>query len=298
MCMFRNYILSCCSMADLTKEHFEKRNIKYICSHYELDGKQYLDDLGKSIPYLKFYEYLSKGHEAKTSQINVGEFETYFESFLEKGFDILHVSFSSGLSGIFNSASIAKNELLEKYPNRKIYVVDSLAASSGYGLIMDKLADLRDLGMNIDDLYNWTNENKLKLHHWFFSTDLSFYVKGGRLSPIAGTIGGLLKICPLLNMDKWGKLVPRSKLRGKRKVIQEMVNKMEELADNKLNYSDKCCTSHSNCYDDARNLADLIEQRFKHLNGVVEINDIGCTIGSHTGPGTVALMFWGNERLD
>lgn len=296
--MSKKYVLSCCSMADLTEEHFKERNIKYICSHYELDGKQYIDDLGKSIPYSKFYELLSKGHEAKTSQINVGEFEEYFEPFLEKGFDIFHVSFSSGLSGIFNSASVAKNLLLEKYHERKIYIVDSLAASSGYGLIMDKLADLRDSGMNIDDLYNWVNENKLKVNHWFFSTDLSFYVKGGRLSPIAGKIGGLLKICPLLNMDNNGKLVPRAKIRGKHKVIQEIVNKMEEHANNGLNYNDKCYISHSACHDDALEVANLIEQRFKNLNGKVKINSIGNTIGSHTGPGTVALFFWGDKRID
>ena len=296
--MSNNYVLSCCSTADLTEEHFKKRNINYICSHYELDGKQYLDDLGKSITFPKFYELLSQGHDAKTSQINIGEFGTYFKSFLEKGLDILHVSMSSGLSGVFNSASIAKNSLLEQYPERKIYIVDSLAVSSGYGLIMDKLADFRDSGANIEDSYKWINENKLKVHHWFFFSFLSFYVKGGRLSPIAGTIGGLLKICPLLNVDNVGKLVPRSKVRGKRKVIQEMVSKMEQFADNGLNYNDKCYISHSHCYDDAKNVSDLIEQKFQNLKGKIEINYVGNTIGSHTGPGTVALFFVGSKRID
>ena len=143
------------------------------------------------------------------------EFIDYFTPFLEQGFDILHVCLSSGLSGVYNPAQIARSDLLEKYPDRKIYIVDSLGASSGYGLLMDKLADLRDSGMGIDRLYDWANDHKLELHHWFFSTDLTFYVKGGRISKAAGWFGTMLKICPLLNMDRLGHLVPRYKQQTK-----------------------------------------------------------------------------------
>ena len=136
------------------------------------------------------------------------------------------------------------------------------------------------------------------MHHWFFSTDLSFYVRGGRISRAAGLFGSLLNICPLLNMDNFGRLIPRSKLRGKRKAISEIVERMEQHAENGLNYAGKCFISNSACYDDARQVADLVEQRFPHLNGKVLINDIGTTIGSHTGPGTVALFFWGDERVN
>lgn len=292
------YILSCCSTADLTKEHFTKRNIHYICFHYELDGKQYEDDLGMTMAFPDFYQAMADGAQTKTSQVNAEEFEEYFESFLKEGFDILHLCLSSGLSGVFNSANIAKNTLLEKYPERNIIIVDSLAASSGYGLLMDKAADLRDEGMSMDDLAAWLEENKRRVNHWFFSTDLSFYIKGGRISKTAGTIGNILNICPLLNVDDAGKLVPRLKFRGKRKVIQGIVTKMEENADNGLSYSDKCYLSHSACLEDAEAVAALIIQKFPHLNGNVEINDIGTTIGSHTGPGTVALFFWGKERTD
>lgn len=292
------YILSCCSTADLTKEHFTKRNIHYICFHYELDGKQYEDDLGVTMAFPDFYQAMADGAQTKTSQVNAEEFEEYFEGFLKEGFDILHLCLSSGLSGVFNSANIAKNTLLEKYPERNMIIVDSLAASSGYGLLMDKAADLRDEGMSMEDLAAWLEENKRRVNHWFFSTDLSFYIKGGRISKAAGTIGNILNICPLLNVDDAGKLVPRLKFRGKRKVIQGIVTKMEENADNGLSYSNKCYLSHSACLEDAEAVAALITQKFPHLKGNVEINDIGTTIGSHTGPGTVALFFWGKERTE
>lgn len=292
------YVLSCCSTADLSKEHFTSRNISYICFHYELDGKSYQDDLGETISYPAFYQAMLDGAETKTSQINADEYESYFEPFLKDGKDVLHVSLSSGISGSVNSAMIAKANLEERYPQRKIYVVDSLGASSGYGLLMDRLADLRDAGMGIDELYQWANAHKLELHHWFFSTDLTFYIKGGRVSRTAGFFGGMLGICPLLNMDNLGRLIPRSKIRPKKKVIRAIVDRMEENAQDGLDYSGKCYMCHSACYEDARAVADLVEERFPKLNGKVEINDIGTTIGSHTGPGTVALFFWGKERVD
>lgn len=161
---------------------------------------------------------------------------------------------------------------------------------------MDRLADLRDDGMTIDELRDWAETNKLHLRHWFFSSDLTFFIKGGRVSKSAGTIGNLLNICPLLDVNSEGKLIPRFKIRGKRKVIREIVAKMEEDAENGLDYDGKCFISQSACYEDAKAVADLIEARFPNLNGKVVINNIGTTIGSHTGPGTVALFFWGSER--
>ena len=161
---------------------------------------------------------------------------------------------------------------------------------------MDKLADLRDKGLTLDELRQWAEERRLFVHHWFFSTDLKFYIKGGRISKTAGAIGTLLNICPLLNMDNLGRLIPRAKIRTKRKVIQEIVRRMEEHAEGGTNYCGKCYISMSACQEDARAVADLVEKTFPRLNGKVEINWIGTTIGSHTGPGTVALFFWGDER--
>lgn len=293
-----DYILSCCSTADLSKEHFERRGIKYICFHYKLNGTNYSDDLGQSISFEEFYKRMDSGEDTQTSQINVTEYLEYFESFLSEGKDILHLTLSSGISGSYNSAVNAARIAKERYPERKIYVVDSLAASSGYGLLMDKLADLRDEGMSITDLRFWAEDYKRNLHHWFFSSDLKFFIKGGRVSKTAGTVGTILGICPLLNVDKDGHLIARAKVRTKKKVIQEIVKRMEENAEGGLSYSGKCYISQSACVEDAKEVAKLIEERFPNLDGKVLINYIGTTIGSHTGPGTVALFFWGKKRED
>lgn len=292
-----NYILSCSSTADLSEAHFRSRSIPYVCFHYMLDGVDYADDLGKSMPLDKFYQAMADGAETRTSQVNAGEYAAYFEPFLRDGQDVLHLTLSSGISGSYGSACTARDELLAKYPDRKLYIVDSLGASSGFGLLVDKLADLRDQGMGIDELHDWAEANKLKLHHWFFSTDLTFFVKGGRISKASGWFGTLLNICPLLNVDDLGRLIPRFKIRGQNKVIREIVARMEEHAQDGLDYSGKCYISHSACMEQAEAVARLVEERFPKLNGKVEINDIGTTIGSHTGPGTVALFFWGDERV-
>lgn len=290
------YIISCCSTADLSERHFKERKISYICFHFELDGIHYLDDLGKSIPFDEFYQAMRDGADTKTSQINVDEFEQYFDSFLKAGYDILHVTLSSGISGVINSATVAARNLSDRYPDRKIQIVDSLGASSGYGLLMDKLADLRDEGKELDEVYEWALSHRLHLHYWFFSTDLSYVIKGGRVSKTAGVVGGLLNICPLFNLNHVGKLTPQYKIRTKRKAIRAIVDLMESLALDGIGYSGKCYISQSDCYEDARKVAALIENRFPNLNGKVEINHIGTTLGSHSGPGTVGLYFWGIER--
>ncbi|MDO5155458.1 MAG: DegV family protein [Eubacteriales bacterium] len=293
-----NYILSCCSTADLTTEQLSNREISYICFHYMLNDESYLDDLGQSMSLEDFYQRLVNGDEPKTSQVGVGEYEDYFRSFLIEGRDIIHVTLSSGISGSYNSACVARDMLADEFPDRKIYIIDSLSASSGYGLLMDKLADKRDEGLSIDELNAWALENRLRLQHWFFSSDLTFFIKGGRVSKTAGTIGNLLNICPLLNVNAEGKLIVREKIRTKKKAIKAAVAKMEEFADNGLSYNGKCFISQSACYEDAKAVADLVADTFKNLDGDVVINSIGTTIGSHTGPGTVALFFWGAERTE
>lgn len=293
-----SYVLSCCSTVDLSKEHLEKLNISYICFHYTLDGVEYPDDLGQSIPFDEFYNRLANGSDSTTSQISVGEYEDYFKSILDSGKDVLHVSLSSGVSGSYRSACTAADMLREQYPDRKIYVVDSLAASSGYGLLMDAVAKKRDEGMSIDELKDWVESNKLRMHHWFFSTDLTFYVKGGRVSKLSGMIGGVFEICPLLNVSNEGKLIPRAKIRTKKRVIPEIVKRMVEHAQGGTDYNGKVCMCNSACIEDAQAVADLVKENFKNIDGDVLINSIGTVIGSHTGPGTVALFFWGDERVD
>ncbi len=293
-----SYIHSCCSTAYLSKEHFEARDIHYVCFHYQIDGKEYPDDLGQSIPFDEFYNRMRNGADTKTAQVNVGEYVDYFTPFLENGQDIVHVSLSSGISGSVNAARSAASVLRERYPGRKIYIVDSLGASSGYGLLMDTAAAKRDEGLSAEELAQWIEDNRLKLHHWFFSTDLTFYVRGGRISKASGWFGTVLKICPLLNMDNLGRLIPRYKIRTKKKVIEAIVQQMEAHAQNGRDYSGKCFISMSACLEDAQAVAQKVEERFPKLDGKVLINSVGTTIGSHTGPGTVALFFWGDERVD
>lgn len=293
-----DFILTCCSTADMSHEYFQKRNIPFVSFHFNMDGQEYPDDLGQTMSFEEFYSRIEGGAMPTTSQVNVGQFIDFFEPYLRDSKDILHISLSTGLSGVYNSACIAREELLSRYPERKIMIVDSLGASSGYGLLTDLAADMRDNGATIEDAYTWVEGNKLNVHHWFFSTDLTHYKRGGRISATSAVVGKLLNICPLLNMSYDGKLIPREKIRGKKQIIAEIVKKMKIHAENGLEYSGKCFISNSACYDDARKVANLIEENFPNLKGPVMINSVGTVIGSHTGTGTVALFFLGDKRVD
>ena len=290
------YILTCCSTADMPKAYFEQRNIPYVCFHYFFGDVEYPDDLGQSMPFEEFYARIDKGAMPTTSLVNTEQFLAFFEPFLKEGKDILHLSFSSGLSGTYASALLAQEELKERYPERTLTIVDSLGASSGYGLMVDTLADMRDNGVSLPEAAAWIEAHKLNLHHWFFSTDLSHYKRGGRVSPTAFVVGSILSINPLMNMDELGHLTPRFKINGKKRVIREIVKQMEMHAENGLDYDKKCFISNSACLDDAKTVAALVESTFPKLNGKVLINSVGTVVGSHTGPGTVALFFWGDSR--
>ena len=263
-----------------------------------MDGVLYPDDLGQTMSADEFYARMSKGAMTSTSQVNIGEYVEYFSKFAEEGKDVVHITLSSGISGTYSSACNAALIVKERYPEREIYVVDSLGASSGYGLILDTAAAMRDSGMSAKELADWVTANRLRLHHWFFSTDLTSYVRGGRVSKTAAFFGGVFEICPLLNMDNLGRLIPRKKVRTKKNVIHEIVQRMVENAENGTDYSGKCYISMSACREDAEEVARLVEEKFPKLNGKVLINNIGGLIGAHTGPGTVALFFWGGERVD
>ena len=276
----------------------QERGIPYVCFHYEMNGLEYPDDMGKTMSPEELFRRMKNGAETKTSQVTVGEYEAFFRPILESGRDILHISFSSGLSGTFNSARLAAESMSTAYPDRRIYVVDSLAASSGYGLLVDRLKDMQEQGADIETVRDFAENNKLFLHHWFFSTDLTFYIRGGRVSKTAGLIGQVLNICPLLNVNDEGKLIPREKIRGKKHVIRRIVEQMVMHAEGGRDYAGKCFISESLCMEDARETARLIEETFPKLDGPVRIFPIGTTIGSHTGPGTVAVFFWGDKRTN
>ncbi len=290
------YKITCCSTADMPASYFEERDLPYVCFQYRMDGVEYPDDLGKTMPFAEFYDRISKGAEPTTAQVNAQQYMDFFEPILKEGKDILHFTLSGGISGSVNSANIAKTQMEEKYPERKIIVIDSLAASSGFGMLVDAALDKQEEGLSLEENAAWAEENKNKLHHWFFSTDLTSFIRGGRISKVSGFVGQALNICPLMNVNAEGKLIPRNKYRGKKQVIREMVKRMEQHAQGGLEYSGKCFMSCSACEEDARKVADMIEEKFPNLNGKVRINSIGTVIGAHTGPGTVALFFWGDER--
>ena len=286
------YCISCCSTADLTKEYFDKRGIRYVCFHYELGGKDYLDDLGQTMSPAELYRRMLAGEDVKTSQVSIGEYADFFRKIFDEGKDILHLTLSSGISGSYNSACIAAEQVREEYPNRKIYVVDSLAASSGYGLLVDTLADRRDAGESIDELYAWVCENKKKLQHWFFTSDLTFFIRGGRVSKASAIVGTMIQIKPIIHMDDHGELKVIGKERGRKKALTHIVDmavKQSEGWDN-----DIVMITHGDCKEDAEFVARQVEKKMGVHN--ILINCIGTVIGSHTGPGVVAVFCMGNKR--
>ena len=294
-----DFVLTCESAADRTHEFFESRNIPVVCFHYEIDDVVYTDDLYQSIAPDEFFAQIAAGAMPKTSQVSVGEYEEFWEPFVAEGKDVLHLALSSGISGTYGSACVAAQMLADRYPQGgKVRVIDSLAASSGFGLLAECAADVRDSGASLDETAAWIEEHKLNLHHWFFSTDLSSYLRGGRISAASAIIGTALKICPLMTVDCEGELAPREKIRTKKRAISEMAKTVMAHVQDGANYSGKCIMSHSACREDAEAVAALIEEQVPQLKGKIEINSIGALIGSHTGPGTVAVFFMGDKRMD
>lgn len=293
-----DFKITCSSTCDLSAEHLEKLGIAYGTYHYVIDGKDFVDDLFTSRTPEDFYGEIDAGALPTTSQVTPDELVAVIEPILKAGFDVLHIEFSSGLSGGWQSAQAAKEALAPKYPDRKFYIVDSLAASSGYGLLVDKAAELKAGGMTIDELYDWLEENKLRLRHWFFSTNLAHFKRGGRISGPAAAIGSMLNICPVMDVNSQGKLIIRKKVFGKKKAIKEMFDIMTKQAQGGAEYAEKCYMCHSVRPEDAKAVAALVEGYFKNLNGKVEINPIGTVIGSHTGPGTVALFYFSDTKRE
>lgn len=296
--MDQNYVLTGSSIADIPEEQFEEMDVAYNPFYFNLDGVSYKDDLGKTIPYEKFYQMIEEGATPTTSQPNYEDYYNFFKPALEEGKDVIHLVLSSGISGAINSATSAAQDLMEEFPDRKITVIDSLAASSGYGLLLTEAAEKRDEGYSFDELVDWIEDNKLNLHHWFLSTDLTSYKRGGRISPAAATFGTLLNICPLLNVDDKGQLIPRKKVRGKKNTMKKLIDEMKKHAENGTDYDGKCYISHSNSPEDANTMVEMIEENFPNLKGKIQVNPIGTVIGSHTGPGTLAVFFWGDKRED
>ncbi len=292
-----NYIISCESTIDLNYDYVRSRNIEVIEYSYILNGKLYKDEMGKDEKTLpEFYKELSNGNLASTTQINEMEYEEYFMKLLEKSDNILHVYFSSGMTKSFENAVRAADKINEKYKDKNIVLVDSLSGASGYGLLIDMAADLRDEGLSMEEVKEWIINNRLKIHHYIYTTDLSYLQKGGRVSKTEAIVGGFLNIIPMIYLNDKGELKVFNKTRGKKKVVKEFLEKMEQYAENGLDYEGGCFISHSSAIDSAQELKESIESKFPNLKDKVRIYNTGPVIGSHTGQGTVGLFFCGENR--
>ena len=287
-----HYVLSCCSTMDLRRGWAEEHGVNLVYAKFFLEGEAYQDDFYSSISQATLFERMLSGEKSQTTQVNTEEYIDSFRKYLEKGQDIFHICLSSGVSGTYNSCHIAKDILLEEFPERKIEIVDSLMASSGYGLLVDKAYELKEKGLDMMSLRTEVEKWRNRLHGYFFTSDLRFFIQGGRVSKAAGFIGGLLKICPVLKITEEGTLKPIEKARGKKQAIENILSKMEKEG---YTPSEKCFISHSACLEDAKKLLERIEERF-HPEGGIEIFDIGGTIACHTGPGTVSSFFFGKEK--
>ncbi len=294
--MQEKFILSCESTVDLPYSYLESRNIPVLFYKYIIEDTEYIDDMGrdpKALP--RFYELLAQGHLPQTSQINVGDYEEYLEALLQKG-DVLHIAFTSGQSGSVHNAFLAADILREKYPDRRLIVIDSLCSSSGFGLLVDYAADMRDAGSSMDEVAAWVTENRNRVHHQFFSSNMTQFRRTGRVSGTAAAIATILSVCPIMRLDDAGRIIAYDKVRGKKNAVQRTVDTMAVHARDGEDYDGKCFICHSQCPEDAAMLIEAIEERFPKLKGQIRLCDIGTIIGSHSGPGTVAAFFLGDER--
>ncbi len=282
------------STSDLPSGLVEELELHVIPMLFTVDGKDYLNTPDERQLYSHdFYEMLRAGKTSTTTQINIEVFKEEMRPYLEKGLDVLYLGFSSGLSSTFNSARLAAAELTEDFPDRKIIIVDTLAASMGEGLLVYHAAMKKKQGMSLEETAAFVEENKLHLAHWFTVDDLNHLKRGGRVSGAAALIGTMLNIKPVLHVDDEGHLIPVDKVRGRRNSLAELVSHMEKTA---LSPGEQTVfISHGDAPEDAQYVEKLVRERF----GVktVYINPIGPVIGTHSGPGTVALFFLASKRL-
>lgn len=293
--MNTKFILSCESTVDLPFSYINGRNIPVIFYSYLVDDKEYVDDMlrdPEALPH--FYQLLAEGKMPTTSQLTEFQYEEFFEEQLQRG-DLLHIVFGTGMTQSFQNAERAADVLREKYPDRKLIVVDSLCSSSGYGLLVDYAADMRDRGCSMEETEKWLIDNRKKVHHQFFSTELDHYRRSGRMSGATAMIATILGICPIMRLDDKGRIIAYSKVRGKVNAIKTTVDTMEQHAQNGAQYSGKCFICHSNCPQEAEKTKQAILARFPNLHDI-RICDIGTIIAAHCGPGTVATFFLGDER--
>lgn len=289
----KEFVIVTDTTTDLPRDYVEKHHLYMMSLPYTLEGTSYTWE--KPMPVKDFYDKMRAGSLPTTSQANPEEAALLYESILkDNDVDILHIAFSSGLSGSFNSCRIASADVCEKYPDHQIVVVDSLAATLGQGLLVYKAVQLKEAGKSLDEVAAWVEENKYHLVHNFTVDDLFHLHRGGRLSKTAAIVGTMINLKPVLHVDDEGHLVMLSKVRGRKKSLIGLVDCMEKQLGDWKDKNDIIFISHGDCPEDAQFVADLIKERFGYENFMIDY--IGATIGAHSGPGTVALFYLGDHR--
>lgn len=291
--MSKEYVIMTDSSCDLPQELADQLGLEVLPLEVMADGKNYRNWLdGREIGFKEFYKLAREGKELKTSAVNTAAFEEKMEKLLKEGKDILYIGFSSGLSTTYNSGEAAARELREKYPDRKIYTVDTLAASLGQGMIIYYAAKKKEAGATIEEVRDFVENEKLHMCHWFTVDDLNYLKRGGRISAATAAVGTMLSIKPVMHMDNEGHLVAVGKARGRKAALCQLLDTMGELGEGLEGQTTFIC--HSDCMDDAQYVASQMKERFGVAQ--VNINWIGPVIGAHTGPGTIGIFFWGSER--
>ena len=286
----REFVITVNSTVYLPKEWLKERNVPVLPLKYTIDGQTYQDMEGLSAK--EFFQKLREGHMSVTSQINPEEAGEMMEPFLKEGKDLLHLAFSSGLSGTYNSMRIAAEELAEDYPDAKIIVIDTLCACMGEGLLLYKVLQLKDQGKTLEEIAEWVEANKLHICHNVTVDDLNHLHRGGRISKTAAVFGTLVQVKPIIHMDENGKLQVIGKERGRKRSLNKIVDMAVEQSEGWEN--DMVMITHGDCIEDAEYVAERVKEKLG--NPEVLINNIGTVIGSHTGPGVVAVFLMGNKR--
>ncbi|WP_419169232.1 DegV family protein [Negativibacillus massiliensis] len=288
------YIISTDTSCDFPLEYVKQHQLPLVTLFYSIDGVTGENGCPSSDVLKNFYDKMRAGSMTKTQQASIEDTEKVFREILQEGKDILHIAFSSGLSGTANAARLAAENMMEEFPGRKIIVIDSLCASLGQGLLVDYALKLQQQGKTMEETAKWLEDHIQNICHLFTVEDLKYLQRGGRISKTTALVGTMIGIKPVLHVDPEGKLVSISKVRGRKQSIQALVNKMEENIGKYRDEKQPIFISHGDCIEDANYLAELVKERFGYDEFL--INDVGPTIGAHSGPGTLALFFMGETR--
>ncbi len=288
------YIISTDTSCDFPLEYVKQHQLPLVTLFYSIDGVTGENGCPSSDVLKNFYDKMRAGSMTKTQQASIEDTEKVFREILKEGKDILHIAFSSGLSGTANAARLAAENMMEEFPGRKIIVIDSLCASLGQGLLVDYALKLQQQGKTMEETAKWLEDHIQNICHLFTVEDLKYLQRGGRISKTTALVGTMIGIKPVLHVDPEGKLVSISKVRGRKQSIQALVNKMEDNIGKYRDEKQPIFISHGDCIEDANYLAELVKERFGYDEFL--INDVGPTIGAHSGPGTLALFFMGETR--